>query len=78
MSIFVKIFGKTGFWVNFFENLVFGKKKKENFDSGYSFRKKLIWGQNFRKFRFLTAFSDIISILVKKKFKISMLVKIFR
>ena len=30
MSILVKIFGKTKFWVHFSENLYFGKKKKKS------------------------------------------------
>ena len=68
MSILDNIFGKTKFWVNFFENIVFGKKNW-NLDTGYIFHKILIWGQNFRKFRFLSAFSDTISILVKNKRK---------
>ena len=66
----VKIFGNTKFWVNFSENLEFGRKKYWNFDTGHSFRKFLIWGQNFRKFLFFSAFSEIISILVKKNWKL--------
>ena len=42
-------------------------KKKWNLDTGYSFRKISIWGQIFRKFRSLSAFSEIFSTLVKKK-----------
>ena len=30
MSILVKIFGKTMFWITFSENLDFGKKEIEN------------------------------------------------
>ena len=56
MSILVKIFRKTKFWVNFSENLDFGKKKNEMLMLVIVFEKNLILGKIFENSDFCQHF----------------------
>ena len=76
MSIFVKIFGKTKFWVNFLENLVFGKKKIEILIPVIVFE-NINLGPKFSKIPIFDSIFGHCLDFSKKKLKISMLVKFF-
>ena len=77
MWILVKICGKIKFWVNFSENVDFGKKKKNwKLDTGHSFRKKNNLGPKFSKIPiFVSIFGNDLDFGNKFFLKIMMLVK---